>query len=73
MSKLHVTWIEENHCESRKTLTVAAPQVTLNHYLGDSLTKPMPITAFSCTPPKGHQEPRSEVRSLSPAEHRVGI
>ena len=47
---------------------LAAPRLTLGHYLGGSLTYPMLITKFLHIRTEGHQEPRSEVGSLSPIE-----
>ena len=47
---------------------LAAPRPTLGHYLGGSLTYPMLITTFLHIRPDGHQEPRSDVASLSPIE-----
>ena len=52
---------------------LAAPRPTSGHCRGDSLTHPMLITAFLPIRPEGHQEPRSEVGSLSPAERLVGF
>ena len=52
---------------------LVAPQPPLGHSQGDSLTKPTLITVFVHTRPKGHQEPRNEVGSLSPAERLVGF
>ena len=53
---------------------LAAPQPTLGHSRGDSLTNPILITAFFVhIRPKGHREPRNEVRSLSPAKRLVGF
>ena len=37
------------------------------------LTNPMLIAAFVHVRPEGHQEPRNEVRSLSPAERLAGF
>ena len=51
------------------TAILAAPQPTLGHSQGDSLTNPMLITAFELFRPEGHREPRNEVGSLSPAEY----
>ena len=50
---------------------LAASRPTLNHYRGGSLTHPMLITCVLHIRPEGHQEPRSEVRSLSPAKRLV--
>ena len=52
---------------------LAAPQPTLDHSQGDSLTNPMLITMFYLLQPKGHWEPHIEVGSLSPAKHLVGF
>ena len=52
---------------------LAAPQPTLGHSQGDSLTNPMLITAFVHIRPEGHREPRNEVGSLSPAERLAGL
>ena len=52
---------------------LAAPWPTSGHYLGDSLTHPMLITAFLHIRPEGHREPHSEVGSLSLAEHLAGF
>ena len=48
---------------------LAAPLPTLGHYPEGSLTHAMYIAVFLHIRPKGHREPRSEVGSLSPAEH----
>ena len=50
---------------------LAAPQPTLGHCQGGSLTYPMLITCVLHIRPKGHQEPCSEVGCLSPAKHLV--
>ena len=52
---------------------LAAPRPTLGHYRGCSLTHPMLLTCVLHIRPEGHQGPRSEVGSLSPAEHLVGF
>ena len=52
---------------------LAVPLPTLGHSQGDSLTNLMLITVFLHVRPEGHREPRSEVGSLSPAEHLVGF
>ena len=52
---------------------MAAPQPTLDHYQGGSITHPMLITAFLHVQPEGHWEPCDEVGSLSPAESLVGF
>ena len=52
---------------------MVAPQSTLGHYRGGSLTHPMLITCVLHIWPEGHREPRNEVGSLSPAEHIVGF
>ena len=52
---------------------LAAPQQTLGHYQGSSLTHTMLITAFLHIRLEGHPEPRNEVGSLSPVEHLVGF
>ena len=52
---------------------LVAPWPALGHYRGDSLTHLMLITAVLHFQPKGHQEPRNKVGSLSPAEHLVGF
>ena len=49
---------------------LAAPLPTLGHSQGDSLTNLMLITAFVHIQPKGHQEPRNEVGSLTQAERQ---
>ena len=50
---------------------LAVPWPILGHSQGDSLTNLTLITAFVQVRPEGHQEPRNEVGSLSPAE-RLG-
>ena len=52
---------------------LAAPQPTLGHSQGDSLTNLMLITAFVHIRPEGHWEPRNKVGSLSLAEHLAGF
>ena len=52
---------------------LAAPQPTLGHYQGGSLTHPMLITCILHIWPEGQQESHSEVGSLSPSEHLVGF
>ena len=53
---------------------LAAPRLTFGHCRGGSLTHPMLITAFLHVQPKGHQEPRSEVGSLSLAKrHCISV
>ena len=47
---------------------LAAPQPTLGHSQGDSLTNLMLIIAFYLCQPEGPREPRNKVGSLSPAE-----
>ena len=48
---------------------LAAPRPTLGHYREGSLTHAMHIAVFLDIRPKGQRESRSEVWSLSPAEH----
>ena len=50
-----------------------APQPTLGHYQGGSLTHPMLITCILHILPEGHQELHGKVGSLSLAEHLVGF
>ena len=53
---------------------MTAPRLTFGHCRGGSLTHPMLITAFLHVQPKGHQEPRSEVGSLSLAKrHCISV
>ena len=52
---------------------LAAAQLNLEHYLGDSFTLPMLITALLHIRPEGHQERCNEVESLSPNEYLVGF
>ena len=52
---------------------LAAPQPTLGHYRGGSLTHPMLITCVLHIWPEGHREPRNKVGSLSPVERLVGF
>ena len=52
---------------------LAAPQPTLGHYQGGSLTHPMLITCILHIWPEGQRESHSEVGSLSPSEHLVGF
>ena len=52
---------------------LAVPRPTLGHSQGDSLINPMLITAFVHVRPESHQEPYSEVGSLSPAKRLVGF
>ena len=52
---------------------LAAPQPTLGHYWGGSLTHLMLITCVLHIRPKSHQESCSEVGSLSPAKYLVGF
>ena len=52
---------------------LAALRPTLVIFKRGSLTHPMLITAILYFRPKGHQEPRNEVGSLSPAERLVGF
>ena len=52
---------------------LAAPRPTLGHYRGGSLTHPMLITCVLHIRPEGYWDPRSEVGSLSTAEHLVGF
>ena len=52
---------------------LTAPWPILVHCGGGSLTHPMFIAAFLNSQPKGHRESRTEVGSLSPAEHIVGF
>ena len=52
---------------------LAAPRPSLGHSQGDSLTKPMLITACYLFRPKGYREPLNAVGSLSPAEHLAGF
>ena len=47
--------------------------IWLGHSWGNSLTKPMLITALVQFPPKGCGEPRNEAGSLSPGERLVGF
>ena len=47
--------------------------VSLGHYRGGSLTKPMLIIVCLPIRPEGHREPRNEVGSLSLAERLVGF
>ena len=49
---------------------LAAPLPTLGHSQGDSLTKPMFITAFELFQPKGYQKPLNKVGSLSHPEYQ---
>ena len=46
---------------------------TLGHYRGDSLTRPMLITAIRRFRLKVHREPHSEAGSLSSAKRLVGF
>ena len=50
-----------------------APQPTLGHYLGDSLTHLIIITAFDRFWPKGHQKSCNKVGFLSLTKHLVGF
>ena len=52
---------------------LAAPWPTLGHSQGDSLTKPMLITAFELFQVEGYWEPLNKVGSLSHAEHQGGF
>ena len=52
---------------------LAVPRPTLGHSQGDSLTNPMLITAYVRIRPKGQQEPRSEVGSLSLVDLLAGF
>ena len=61
----------EDHFFFNCYLAVSRP--TLGHSQGDSLTKPMLITAFVQIQPEGHQEPCNEVGSLSPVKRLAGF
>ena len=52
---------------------LTAPRPTLDHSQGNSFTNLMLITEFWLFLLEGHQEPRREVGSLSPAERLVGF
>ena len=52
---------------------LAAPQPTLNHSQGDSLTDRVLITAFWLFRSEVHREPPNEVGFLSSAKRRVGF
>ena len=51
----------------------AAPRPTLGHWRGFSLTNPIIIIVFYNVRPEGHQKPRNEVGSLSPANRLAGF
>ena len=68
--KTHLPWSSTD-----KSVDFFLTAIWLPHsqFQGDSLTNPMLITVFVQVWLKGHQEPRNEVGSLSPAECLVGF